>query len=224
LFSLASLLIIGLSPFEGKTQSFGQNKVNYKNFEWSFIRSENFDVYYYDNNKNLAEFTAETAERALLQIDEELDWHIQERISIIIYESHNHFQQTNVTSEYLPEGVGGFTELFKNRIVIPFEGDYEQFRHVIHHELVHGVMNDFLYGGSIQSIVSGRVTVQLPLWMSEGYAEHSSLYWDTKADMTIRDLAINVTIPELNQLNGYLIRMVRKKWVKCSIKSNAITV
>jgi len=210
IYHLVVLIFLGIfsvgfiTPDALQAQIFGQNKVNYENFNWSFIRSENFDVYYYGDNKDLAVYTAETAERALVQVDEELNWHITERIAIIVYESHNNFQQTNVTTQYLPEGVGGFTELFKNRIVVPYEGDYEQFRHVIHHELTHAVMNDFLYGGSLQSIVSGRVTVQLPLWMSEGYAEHSSLYWDTKADMTIRDLAVNVQIPDLNQLNGYL--------------------
>ncbi len=199
IFSLCCLSVTTL-----QAQSFGQNKVQYKTFEWSFIRSENFEVYYYDDAKDLARFTAEVSEKALAQISKELSWRTRERIAIIIYESHNDFQQTNVTLSYLPEGVGGFTELFKNRIVVPFEGDYEQFRHVLHHELTHAVMNDFLYGGSIQSIVSGRVTVQLPLWMSEGYAEYSSLGWDTKSDMTLRDLAVNIQIPQLQQLNGYL--------------------
>lgn len=185
-------------------QTFGQNKVQYDDFEWEFVRSDNFDVYYYSDGRDLAVFTAEISELALTQIEKELDWKSTERISMIIYQSHNDFQQTNVTTGFLPEGVGGFTELFKNRIVLPFEGDYEQFRHVIHHELTHAVMNDFLYGGSIQSIVSGRVNIQMPLWMTEGYAEWSSLYWDTRADMTMRDLAINVQIPNLNQLNGYL--------------------
>ena len=198
------IILFALPTGNLQAQSFGQNKVQYENFDWSFIRTENFEVYYYDNAKDLAVFTGEIAEQALAQISNELSWKIRERISIIVYESHNDFQQTNVTLSYLPEGVGGFTELFKNRIVIPFEGDYEQLRHVLHHELTHAVMNDFLYGGSIQSIVSGRVTVQLPLWMSEGYAEYSSLYWNTKSDMILRDLAVNIQIPQLQQLNGYL--------------------
>gem|GEM_PF-4268727 len=45
--------------------------------------------------------------------------------------SHNEFQQNNAIDEFLPEGVGGVTELFKNRILVPFEGDYEKFRHVM---------------------------------------------------------------------------------------------
>lgn len=203
---LIAVIVLGLviPGHSLRAQSFGQNKVQYENFNWSFIRTDNFEVYYYGDAKELAIFTAETSERALAQISGELNWQITERIAIIIYQSHNDFQQTNVTLSYLPEGVGGFTELFKNRVVIPFEGDYEQFRHVIHHELTHAVMNDFLYGGSIQSLVSGRVTVQLPLWMSEGYAEYSSLGWDTRSDMILRDLAVNIQIPNLQQLNGYL--------------------
>ncbi|MBD3276657.1 MAG: hypothetical protein GF372_15180, partial [Candidatus Marinimicrobia bacterium] len=153
--------------------------------------------------RDLAIFTAETAERSLYQITKELNWQLQNRIRIITYQSHSDFQQTNVTPGYLPEGVGGFTELFKNRIVVPFEGDYEQYRHVIHHELIHGMMNDYLYGGSLQNALRNRA-VGMPLWMSEGYAEHSSQYWDTKADMTMRDLVQNVTVPNMNQLNGYL--------------------
>lgn len=204
-YLLAFLFVFGAPGLADlQAQTFGQNKVQYEEFDWAFIRSDNFDVYFYPGHRDLAVFAAEVAEKALQQISEELNWKLTERISILVYASHNDFQQTNVTLSYLPEGVGGFTELFKNRIVVPYEGDYEQFRHVIHHELVHGVINDFLYGGSIQSIVSGRVTVQLPSWMSEGYPEFSSTYWDTKADMILRDLAINGQIPRVQQLNGYL--------------------
>ncbi len=37
---------------------------------------------------------------------------------------------------------------FKNRVILPFEGSYALFRHVIHHELVHAVLNDMFYGGN----------------------------------------------------------------------------
>ena len=62
----------------------------------------------------------------------------------------------------MQEGIGGVTELFKNRVVIPFEGDYQQFRHVIHHELVHADINDMVYG-SAQNVYSGRVKLRVPL-------------------------------------------------------------
>jgi hypothetical protein len=54
----------------------------------------------------------------------------------------------------MPEGVGGFTEVFKNRMVIPFTGSYEDFRHVLHHELTHAVMFNLLYGNDISSLMA----------------------------------------------------------------------
>ena len=38
-------------------QSFGQNKVQYRNFDWSFITSPHFDIYYYGDASDLAQYT-----------------------------------------------------------------------------------------------------------------------------------------------------------------------
>ncbi|MGE5805669.1 MAG: peptidase MA family metallohydrolase, partial [Ignavibacteria bacterium] len=121
----------------------------------------------------------------------------------IVYNSTNDFQETNVTDQYLSEGIEGFTELFKNRVVIQFMGSYKKLRHLIHHELTHAVMNDMFYGGSIQNIIANNITIQLPLWFSEGMAEYQALGWDIDTDMFIRDAAINEYLPDLQQLEGY---------------------
>lgn len=185
-------------------QSFGQNKVQYKEFDWSLISSPNFDVYFYGDDTHLAEFTAEVAEDAHEQISKHLRWTLKKRVSIIVYHSHNDFQQTNVIWQYMQEGIGGVTELFKNRVVLPFEGEYEQFRHVIHHELVHAILNDMIYDGSIQSVIAGRVKLRIPLWVNEGLSEYLSMNWDTKADMTMRDLSINEKMPTVKELESYM--------------------
>ena len=152
-------------------QNFGQNKVQYDTFDWEYIVSPNFNVYYYGDNHDLAIFTSKVAEESLDQIGKHLRWRSKKPVKIIVYTSHNHFQQTNIVNTYMPEGVGGVTELYKNRIVIPFEGSYEQFKHVIHHELVHASINDMVYGGNAQGLISGRILLQVPLWANEGLAE-----------------------------------------------------
>ena len=37
---------------------FGKNKVQYEKFDWSFIKTEHFDIYYYNKGKQQAEFVA----------------------------------------------------------------------------------------------------------------------------------------------------------------------
>ncbi|MDG2266252.1 MAG: hypothetical protein P8L91_04635, partial [Candidatus Marinimicrobia bacterium] len=105
---------------------------------------------------------------------------------------------------YMREGVGGVTELFKNRVVFPFEGNYEQFRHVIHHELVHALINDMIYGGRMQNVISSRAKIRVPIWSNEGLAEYLSSNWDTKADMTMRDIAVHERMPSVKELNYFM--------------------
>lgn len=202
--ALAVLALILLTAAgHAQQEEFGKNKVQYTRFHWSFIQTDHFDIYFSDGGQYLAEFTATAAESAYTSISKSFRYQLVNRVPIVVYNSHNEFQQTNVISEYLEEGIGGVTELFKNRVVLPFEGEYRKFRHVIHHELVHAVINDMFYGGSIQSIIANNITLQLPLWFNEGLAEYEALKWDTDSDMFLRDATVHEYLPPINQLNGY---------------------
>jgi hypothetical protein len=204
LFPLIAIAIM-FSFYQNAYSQFGKNKVQYKVFDWKFIQSKHFDVYFSQGGYDLAQYTAVVAESSLVSLSKNLDYNISNRIPIVVFNSHNEFQQNNILDDYLPEGVGGVTELFKNRILIPFEGNYEQYRHVIHHELLHAFMNDMFYGGSIQNIISKNITLNIPLWFSEGMAEYQSLNGLDKAtDMFIRDAVLNNYLPPIEYNNGFL--------------------
>ena len=182
------LLIISLilltSIASSQETYFGKNKVRYKDFQWSYIQTRHFDIYFYEDAYETAKFTATVMESAYVEIAKELNYKIQKEIPVFIYNSHNDFQQTNITQGMLPEGVGGFTEAFKNRIVIPFSGSYEEFRHVLHHELTHAFTYDLLFGKSFSSLISRGKLFNLPLWFAEGFAEYSSRHgWDYFSDI-----------------------------------------
>ncbi len=201
-FAAAAMLFTSLDA-SAQYFAFGRNKVQYRNFDWSYIQSEHFDVYFTEGGEYLGKFTADAAEASYATVKRDFKYEINNRISLIVYKSHNDFQQNNVISEYLEEGVGGVTELYKNRIVIPYDGDYKRFRHVIHHELIHAVVNDMIYGGSVQSAIANNIRLQIPLWFNEGIAEYQSLEWDTNSDMFISDAIINNYLAPIPYLNGY---------------------
>src|SRR5947208_11589079 len=197
-------LLAGAGITYGQSTNFGKNKVQYKQFHWQYIQSAHFDIYYYQGGYELAQFCAEIAEKSLTSIEKTVRYDITQRISVLVYISHNDFQQTNAVGEYLPEGVGGVTELLKNRVVLPFEGDYELFRHVIHHELVHAVINDMFVGGTYQALLTGG-GMEIPTWMNEGLAEYNSLHGlDIETDMFMRDATLNDAVPPLQRLGGYV--------------------
>ncbi len=205
LFLIIPVILFSLAIQNVIFAQFGKNKVQYKEFKWQLIQTKHFDIYFSQDGYDIAEFAATVAESSLVSLSRNLNHKISNRIPLIVFNSHNEFQQNNVIDEYLPEGIGGVTELFKNRALVPFEGDYEAFRHVIHHELTHTFMNDMFYGGSIQNIISQNITLNFPLWFHEGMCEIQSLDGLDKAtDMYIRNLVINDYLRSIDDCNGYL--------------------
>jgi dipeptidyl aminopeptidase/acylaminoacyl peptidase len=199
-------LLLLANPGNAQEPYFGKNKVQYETFDWYFIRTGNFDIYFYQDEYHLAKFAADVLEDAYVKVREELRYDLRGRVPVIIYNSHSDFQQTNVIPYLIEEGVGGFTEVFKNRIVVPFTGSYEDYRHVLHHELTHAVTFDMLYGNMAGSLLSQQYLFQLPLWFAEGYAEYSSRGgWDIQADMILRDATVNGYLAPLDLAGGYLV-------------------
>ncbi len=203
-FLLFICFIVIILTFSEASAQFGKNKVQYDNFSWKYIRSKHFDVYFAHGGEYLARFAAINAERDIGSIEHLLNYSLKRRIPIVVYNSHNEFQQTNVIYGEISEGIGGVTELFKNRVTIPFEGRYDQFQHVIHHELVHAVLNDMFYGGTIQNAISNSRRAELPLWMNEGLAEFAAADgYDAKTDMFMRDVALSEKLKGFENLRGY---------------------
>ncbi len=185
--------------------AFGKNKVQYRGFDWSILKSEHFDLFYYEGEEFLAERAVLLAEASYDSLSAFFSHTLSNRVPIMIYKSHGEFQQTNVTLELLGEGVGGFTEHYKNRVVLPYTGSYEELRHVMMHELTHVFNFDMLYGGLLQSVFARQYMFSLPLWLIEGLAEFASEYWDAEAEMVMRDAVLNNYYFNLQQdVQGYM--------------------
>ena len=197
----ALLLLAGIGPPEAVAQFFyfGRNKVQYTDFEWHILKTEHFDIYYYPEMRDLAERGAFFAEESYTVLETKFNHTLNNRVPLIFYSSHLHFQQTNTTPGFIPEGVGGFFEFLKGRVVIPSDGSSAQFRHVIRHELVHVFTHS-----KIARVLTDHRKAQdrfPPLWFVEGLAEFWSTEWDTQAEMVMRDAVLNDIVVGLSDMD-----------------------
>ena len=182
---------------------FGKNRVQYKVQDWTTLPSEHFVFYFDDEAEVLARRAAASAEQSYRQVSSLIGHHIDRRIPVIVYASHRTFGVTNTVQ--LPdfaEGIGGVTEIYKNRIAIPFTGDRRQFERVLHHEIVHAVLNDLFYAGTLQALLQNNVRLPIPTWFNEGLAEFAAHEWSTEADMFIREAVLTDRLPPVSQLSG----------------------
>jgi len=182
---------------------FGRNKLQTGTDDWWEISSSHFTVYYTEGSEVPAETLAVIADRELSELARQFDYYPDKPIPIVLYTSPADFRQTDITTSELGESIGGFTEFFKGRIVVPFNGYWTEFRHVVQHEISHAFVFDMLYQRSLYNIVSSRT----PLWTMEGLAEYTSLGWDEASETEFRDMVIGlqiVSIQELSRRNDYL--------------------
>ena len=58
--------LVGLIAVTAQAQEggFGKNKVQYRQFDWQYISSEHFDVYFYEGGYDLAVFAVTVLESA----------------------------------------------------------------------------------------------------------------------------------------------------------------
>ncbi|HEX2896674.1 MAG TPA: hypothetical protein VHP63_01310, partial [candidate division Zixibacteria bacterium] len=177
---------------------FGKNKVQYTQFDWQVMTTEHFRIYFYSDEKEIAEIAAKCAEDSYRQLAIRFNHEIRTQTPLIIYSAPHYFTQTNIVPGILPEGVGGFTEFMKGRVVVPFHGSYRDFDHVIRHELVHVFTLDRLDAAYTRQ--SMRRVASPPLWFTEGLAEFWSKEWDTEADMVVKDMVVNDRFLPISQM------------------------
>ncbi len=190
------------TPARGGAQYFGQNKVQYSSFNFQTIQTEHFDIYYYPDERPGALDAARMAERAYARLSRILHHQFQSRKPIILYASQSDFQQTNVV-DASGEGLGGVTEFYKHRAVLPFTGSYAEFEHVLQHEMVHQFQYDIYSRGHPGAGVQTLVTVNPPLWFMEGMAEYLSLGpINPETAMWLRDAALEGHLPSIEEMTA----------------------
>lgn len=189
-----------------QTVPFGKNKIQFRGFQWRILAGEHIDVYFYPEEEPLARLALAHAEETFRFLVQKFQHHPFERIPLIVYASHQHFEQTNVFPGFIPEGVLGFTEYQKRRIALPFRGDYAQFRHTLRHELVHAFQLSKLAEVAELHPGGNAASPQHVHWWTEGLAEFWSSTQTTEDDMYIRDMVLGgrvPTIPEFSRQRSF---------------------
>jgi hypothetical protein len=180
---------------------YSQNKIqSISSTKWNKLESQNIILYYPENYGYLALKSLSLAEKTVFNYSIILNHQLSHQILVFIYPSFRDFQSSNIHPFILPEGVGGYTEPYFERVVIPFTGNEEEFYHTLKHELVHSFQYDILLH------FYGERNIKLPLWLIEGMAEYLSVRTNENMHEYLRDLVLSKRLPDIYQLtdrDGY---------------------
>ena len=199
---LCSLVILlsFIAPTTGHGQYFGQNKVNYEDFDFKIIKTPHFDVHFYPEEGAAVEDATRMSERWYERFARLFEHEFEQPKPVILYADHPDFQQTNTLSGRLSQGTGGVTEGLKNRVIMPLTGSYWDTDHVLGHELVHAFQYNIAQSRSSSGL---RGLMSLPLWLIEGMAEYLSVgREDPLTAMWLRDAIRRDDLPTMTQMTN----------------------
>jgi len=205
LYLFASFSFLSSAQFyNGHQMSFGKNRVQFNDFVWSFYRYPKYDVYFNEDGKNLADYTADIAEEIIPKIEAFFDYTMEKRVLFVIYNRMTDFRQSNIglvtgQDEY---NIGGTTTVVRNKAFLYFEGDYRKYDEQIAAAVTRIIINELLFGSQLLDNVANSTLISIPKWYSEGLVAYLSKHWDIETENRVRDGIINGKYEKFNRLTG----------------------
>src|SRR4028119_670136 len=94
---LAALFLnVTRSDAQVSTVEYGKNRVQYQKFNWKYYQTENFNTYFSQDGLELGKYVARIAEEELPQLEEFVEYGLQRRINIAVYNNFDEMQQSNI--------------------------------------------------------------------------------------------------------------------------------
>jgi hypothetical protein len=199
-------LLIGASfslRSQGTQEQFGQNRVQYKLFEWQYYESEHFVTYFNKGGQELGRFASQMAEIDLVEIEELLDYRINRPINIMIYNTIGDFNQSNIgAAAGATFNTGGRTTIIDNKLFIYYDGSHQDMRRQIREGIASILVDYMVFGGNLQEIVQNAVLLNLPEWFIEGLVAYIGEEWNADLDDKLRDGMQTGRYDKFNKLTG----------------------
>lgn len=200
LFSLA----MQAQFYNGSQLTFGKSRVQFSNFLWLNFRFGKFDTYYYLNGKELAQYTAEYADKHIKEIELNLQSNLEEKIQFIIFNNLSDLKQSNIGlfGDWDYYNTGGVTRIIGGRVLLFFDGNYEHFDQQIRAGIAQVILNNMIYGTGIGSQIKNNALFSVPEWYMNGLISFISRKWDADMENQVRDAILNGKYAKFNGLTG----------------------
>jgi Tol biopolymer transport system component len=189
-------------------ETFGKNRMQYEQFDWRFVTTQNFDIYYYEGGYDLAVLTAKYAELDFKTVTDAVGFSPYSRTKVFVYESVADLQQSNVGIKQQGLEVNGQTQFVRSEVEIAFTGTRETYRTKLRASIADILIFEMMYGGNLKELLQSSYLLSLPEWFMGGAAQYISEGWTVEMDNFVRDLLVNTNFKSPDKLTDMEARLV----------------
>ncbi len=189
------LLLAMVLPFAVQAQvntvEYGKNRLQFKKFKWKFYQSPNFNTYTSQNGTELGKFASQVAEEELPQLEAFIEYSLQRRTNLVVYNSYDEYKQSNIGLGIDWQNAGGLTKLVNNKLVVYFDGNHANLRRQIREGIARVLVENLLFGDDIGEVASNAALLDLPKWLTDGYIEYAAEDWSTVKDDELKSAMLS---------------------------------
>ena len=168
------LFLIALPSFaQVSSVEFGKNRLQYKKFNWQYYQTKNFNGYFSQNGQELSKYVVQMAEKELPSIENFVEYSLQRRANIVIYNSFTDMQQSNIGQGIDWQNSGGVTKLVNNKMVVYFTADHNDLRRQIRQGIAKILTQNLLFGDDLGEFAGNQTLLDLPQWLTDGYIAYA---------------------------------------------------
>ncbi|MET0637265.1 MAG: hypothetical protein ABWZ25_14640 [Chitinophagaceae bacterium] len=185
------LLMVSVSEAQVSTVEFGKNRIQYQKFKWKYYQTENFNTYFSQDGLGLGKYVAQIAETELPGIEEFVEYGMQRRTNIIVYNNFEEMQQSNIGLGIDWQNTGGVTKLVNNKMLVYFDGNHDNLRRQIRQGLARVLVENVLFGDDLGEFAANQALLDLPKWLTDGYIEYAAENWSPSLDDDLRSVMLS---------------------------------
>jgi hypothetical protein len=190
-FTSLCVLVFLYSRAQVNAVEFGKNRIQYQKFKWKYYQTENFSTYFSQDGLEIGKYVAQVAEQELPQLEEFIEYGLQRRANIVVYNSFDEMQQSNIGLGADWQNTGGVTKLVNNKMMIYFDGNHGNLRKQIRQGLAGILVANVLFGDDLGEFAANQALLDLPKWLTDGYIEYAAEEWNTDLDDQLKNVLLS---------------------------------
>jgi hypothetical protein len=173
--------------YNGSQVDFGKNRVQFNDYLWSHYKYEQFNIYFYEEGKNIADYLARSAHLQLSSLETQFEYKLKRKIQFVIYNTQNQSRESNI-GNYPNENsnTGGFARISGNKVFVYFDGNHKNFDKQIRSGVAKVLVNEIIYGDELSDEIKNGAIINFPSWFKDGLISYLSEKWSTETENKVK--------------------------------------
>lgn len=174
--------------YNGSKMEFGKNRIQYANYLWTHYNYDQFQVFFYEEGKNLADYIARSAHLQIGEFEKVFEHSLLTQIQFVVYNSQSQSRESNIGHFANEESSGGgFARTQGSKVFLYFNGSHKDLDQQIRSGVARVLLNEIIYGDDYKEVMKNSALITLPNWYLDGLISYLSEKWSIETENKVKE-------------------------------------